>query len=98
MRPQANPYAPSAEIPPPELAGRDTILAGLRIAIQRNKLGMPARSFMFVGLRGVGKTVLLNKMQEIADEEGIITDFIELVRACICRPLLSKHCTQHFEN
>lgn len=78
MRPQSNPYAPGAGTPPPELAGRDTILADAHIAIQRNKLGMSARSFMFVGLRGVGKTVLLNEVQAMADKEGAITDFIEV--------------------
>ena len=38
----------------------------------------PARSFMFVGLRGVGKTVLLNEVQTMAEEEGALTDFIEV--------------------
>lgn len=61
MDPQFNPYAPGAGMPPPELAGRDEIINDSRAAIQRSKLGRPARSFMFVGFRGVGKTVLLNK-------------------------------------
>lgn len=78
MNPRANPYAPGAGTPPPELAGRDTILADARLAIQRNAAGKSARSFMFVGLRGVGKTVLLNEVQAMADEEGAITDFIEI--------------------
>lgn len=69
---------PGAGTPPPELAGRDTILEDARLAIQRNKSGKSARSFMFVGLRGVGKTVLLNEVQEMADKEGAITDFIEI--------------------
>ena len=43
----------------PELAGRDAVLADPRLAIQRNKSGRSARSFMFVGSRGVGKTVLM---------------------------------------
>ena len=78
MNPQTNPYAPGAGTPPPELAGRDTILAEARIAIQRNRLGKSARSFVFVGLRGVGKTVLLNEVQAIAEDEGAITDFLEV--------------------
>ena len=78
MDPRINPYAPGAGTPPPELAGRDAVLADARLAIQRNKSGRSARSFMFVGLRGVGKTVLLNEVQAMAEEEGALTDFIEV--------------------
>lgn len=78
MNPQSNPYAPGAGTPPPELAGRDAILADAKISIQRNLSGKSARSFMFVGLRGVGKTVLLNEVQAIAEGEGALTDFIEV--------------------
>ena len=78
MNPQTNPYAPGAGTPPPELAGRDSILAEARTAIQRNRLGRSARSQIFVGLRGVGKTVLLNEVQTIAEDEGAITDFLEV--------------------
>ena len=48
MDPRINPYAPGAGTPPPELAGRDAVLADARLAIQRNKSGRSARSFMFV--------------------------------------------------
>ncbi len=78
MDPLLNPYAPGAGTPPPELAGRDAILADARLGIQRNRSRQSARSFMFVGLRGVGKTVLLNEVQAIAEEEGALTDFIEI--------------------
>ena len=78
MDPRVNPYAPGAGTPPPELAGRDAVLADARVAIERNKSGRSARSFMFVGLRGVGKTVLLNEVQTVAEEEGALTDFIEV--------------------
>ncbi|MDE0312719.1 MAG: AAA family ATPase [Caldilineaceae bacterium] len=78
MDPLLNPYAPGAGTPPPELAGRDAILADARLAVQRNRSGQSARSFMFVGLRGVGKTVLLNEVQAIAEEEGALADFIEV--------------------
>ena len=78
MNPAANPYAPGAGTPPPELAGRDAILEDAKLAIERNKGGKSARSFMFVGLRGVGKTVLLNEVQSMADEAGAVTDFIEI--------------------
>ena len=69
---------PGAGTPPPELAGRDAVLSDARLAIQRNKSGRSARSFMFVGLRGVGKTVLPNEVQTMAEEEGALTDFIEV--------------------
>ena len=78
MNPRVNPYAPGAGTPPPELAGRDVVLADALLAIQRNQSGQSARSFMFVGLRGVGKTVLLNEVQAMAEKEGALTDFIEI--------------------
>ena len=70
MDPRVNPYAPGAGTPPPELAGRDAVLADARLAIERNKSGRSARSFMFVGLRGVGKTVLLNEVQPWPRNQG----------------------------
>ncbi|WP_428098794.1 ATP-binding protein [Candidatus Rariloculus sp.] len=78
MNPRVNPYAPGAGTPPPELAGRDVVLADALLALQRNQFGQSARSFMFVGLRGVGKTVLLNEVQALAEKEGALTDFIEI--------------------
>ena len=73
-----NPYAPGAGFPPTELAGRDDILASADIAIQRNGLCKPTRSFLFGGLRGVGKTVLLNEVGRIAENRGAISDFFEV--------------------
>jgi hypothetical protein len=78
MKAVANPFAPGAGAPPPELAGRDSILNDASLAIQRNKGGKSARSFIYVGLRGVGKTVLLNEVQAIAERESALTDFIEV--------------------
>lgn len=78
MDPLTNPYAPGAGTPPPELAGRDSILAAADVAIQRNRLCRPARSFMFIGLRGVGKTVLLNEVGHIAEKHDAISDFFEV--------------------
>lgn len=72
-----NPFAPGAGNRPPELAGRESILEDASVAIQRALLGKPSRSQMLLGLRGVGKTVLLNKIQEVAEEHGHITSFIE---------------------
>jgi hypothetical protein len=78
MKAVANPFAPGAGAPPPELAGRDSILNDATLAIQRNKGGKSARSFIYVGLRGVGKTVLLNEVQAIAERENALTDLIEV--------------------
>lgn len=72
-----NPFAPGAGSQPPELAGRESIIEDARIAIQRTQEGRPARSQMLLGLRGVGKTVLLNRIRETAEESGHLTSFIE---------------------
>lgn len=72
-----NPFAPGAGNRPPELAGRDAILEDASVAIQRAILGKPSRSQMLLGLRGVGKTVLLNKIEEMAENAGHVTSFIE---------------------
>jgi AAA ATPase domain len=72
-----NPFAPGAGIQPPELAGRDQILDDAKVALSRVKLGRPARSKLMLGLRGVGKTVLLNSIDEQAGQEGFLTVMIE---------------------
>ena len=77
MDPVTNPYAPGAGSQPPELAGRDDLLTRTRITLARVQRGRPAKSFMMVGLRGVGKTVLLNRMVEIAEDEGYIAHLVE---------------------
>lgn len=77
MDPIHNPFAPGAGTPPPELAGRDELRASLRVALERARLGRPAKSAMLVGLRGVGKTVLLDRVRMDAEEIGIHTVRIE---------------------
>lgn len=77
MDPITNPYAPGAGAPPPELAGRDEVREAMRIAIGRVRLGRAAKSAMLVGLRGVGKTVLLDRIREDAIGAGAITARIE---------------------
>ena len=69
----SNPFAPGAGTPPPELAGRDELREAIRVAIARVRRGLPARSMMLVGLRGVGKTVLLDRMRDDAERDGIHT-------------------------
>jgi hypothetical protein len=71
MDPIRNPYAPGAGTPPPELAGRDELRETIRIALERVRAGRPTKSILMVGLRGVGKTVLLSRMREDAERSGI---------------------------
>jgi hypothetical protein len=77
MDPVRNPYAPGAGSPPPELAGRGVIRSDIAIRLKRLRLGRPAKSIMMVGLRGVGKTVLLDQMRRDAESDGIQTVRIE---------------------
>jgi AAA ATPase-like protein len=72
-----NPFAPGAGTPPPELAGRDELREVVRIACERLRLGRPTKSILMVGLRGVGKTVLLDRMREDAEAAGIQTIRVE---------------------
>lgn len=77
MDPVRNPFAPGAGSKPPELAGRQVIVDEAKVAIQRALIGKSSRSQLFLGLRGVGKTVLLNAVENIAKENQHITSFIE---------------------
>jgi hypothetical protein len=75
--PVRNPFAPGAGTPPPELAGRDELRETVRIVLERVRLGRPTKSILMVGLRGVGKTVLLDRMREDAEAVGIQTMRVE---------------------
>ena len=77
MDPISNPFAPGAGTPPPELAGRDPLRESVRIALERVRRGLPNKSVLMVGLRGVGKTVLLDRMRDDAEAAGIHTMRIE---------------------
>lgn len=77
MDPVHNPFAPGAGCSPPELAGRGAIRRDVQVRLQRLRLGKPAKSMMLVGLRGVGKTVLLDQMRKDAEAIGIQTLRIE---------------------
>lgn len=77
MDPITNPYAPGAGTPPPELAGREELRKTIRIALARVREGRPTKSILMVGLRGVGKTVLLDRMREDAESSGIQTVRVE---------------------
>ena len=75
--PIRNPYSPGAVTPPPELAGRDKIREQVRVAIARIQIGNPSKSVLMVGLRGVGKTVLLDQMRKDAEAAGAHTVRLE---------------------
>ncbi len=77
MDPRKNPYAPGAGTPPPELAGRDELIERAAVALDRIRAGRSARSFIVYGLRGVGKTVLLNRIRMDAESRGIASVKVE---------------------
>nr|MDP9178021.1 ATP-binding protein [Gemmatimonadota bacterium] len=77
MDPLLNPFSPGAGAPPPELAGRDELIRAATIALGRIRLGRPEKSQILLGLRGVGKTVLLNKISEMAEKSGYLVVEIE---------------------
>jgi len=77
MDPIRNPFAPGAGAPPPELVGRDGILTSAGIALARVQAGRQAKSLMLVGLRGAGKTVLLDRIRDGAEAAGMVTVRIE---------------------
>lgn len=77
MDPLKNPFSPGAGAPPPELAGRDPVLERARILLDRVKQKRPEKSMLLTGLRGVGKTVLLNEIERLASADDYRTIQIE---------------------
>jgi Cdc6-like AAA superfamily ATPase len=77
MDPVSNPFSPGAGTRPPELAGRRAILNKADILFKRLKAGRSEKSFLLVGLRGVGKTVLLNEIDLLAKDSNCKCIFIE---------------------
>jgi hypothetical protein len=77
MDPIRNPYAPGAGQRPPELAGRDAELTAFDVLLERVSRGRPERSVILTGLRGVGKTVLLNALRSSAVRRGWGTGKLE---------------------
>lgn len=78
MDPIKNPYTPNAGSRPPELAGRGQELEQFRVLVGRLKRGTTEQSMIIRGLRGVGKTVLLNAFEDRAESEGFLTYYHEL--------------------
>lgn len=78
MDPIANPYTPNAGSRPPELAGREGEIEQFRILLGRLQRGLTEQSIIARGLRGVGKTVLLNAFEDQAETSGFLTYYHEL--------------------
>lgn len=77
MDPFENPFSPGAGTAPPAFVGREELIASYGVALRRTTSGRPGKSVMPIGLRGVGKTVLLNRFDQMAREEGLMAAFIE---------------------
>ena len=80
MRAQDNPYTPNAGARPPALVGRDEELEAFHVLLARLLKGHTEQSMLVTGLRGVGKTVLLTKFEEMAREAGWITVEAEITK------------------
>jgi len=91
MDPIRNPFSPGAGSPPPELAGRDPVLAQARVLLGRIRLGRPEKSLLLTGLRGVGKTVLLNEIERLAVAAGYRSIAIEAHEDKRLGPLLAPY-------
>lgn len=79
MDPLKNPYSPGAGSRPPALTGRDAELQAFRVLLARLRRGAPEKSMLVTGLRGVGKTVLLNAFRDVAESEHFrATDVTEI--------------------
>lgn len=77
MDPRLNPYAPGAGTVPPELAGRNQLLENAAIQLDRCRNGLASRGLLLVGLRGVGKTVLLTRISLEAEARGFVILSVE---------------------
>ena len=76
-----NPFTPGAGALPPELAGRSAIIEDGRVLAGRTLLGRYEKSLLLIGLRGVGKTVLLKHLAENARHAGVVPVVIEVRNA-----------------
>mgnify|MGYP002072960114 CR=1 FL=1 len=90
MNPVSNPFSPGAGTPPPALVGRDALIETFRVAVQRAMQGRPGQSLMPIGLRGAGKTVLLNRFIEEARALGAHAVLIEAPEDGNLRQLLAR--------
>ena len=86
-----NPFSPGAGSPPPELAGRKIILEQAEVLLGRVRARRPEKSLLLTGLRGVGKTVLLNEIERRASSVGYRTILVEAHEGKSMAVLLAPH-------
>ncbi len=86
-----NPFSPGAGSPPPELAGREGVLEQARVLLGRVRIKRPEKSLLLTGLRGVGKTVLLNEIDRMALAAGYRTILVEAHEGKSLAVLLAPH-------
>jgi hypothetical protein len=89
---RANPYSPGAGTKPPALTGRDEEIEAFVVLIERLGRGVPGQSMIVKGLRGVGKTVLLNTFEDLAVERDWIPVFKECEPSTSLPALVARHC------
>lgn len=89
--PIQNPFSPGAGSPPPEFVGRDPLLEQARILLGRVKQKRPEKSMLLTGLRGVGKTVLLNEIERKAEAAEFRTIVIEAHEDKPLGPLIAPY-------
>lgn len=86
-----NPFSPGAGSPPPELAGRETIIEQAEVLLGRVRAHRPEKSLLLTGLRGVGKTVLLNEIERMATDMDYRTILVEAHEGKSLPVLLAPH-------
>ena len=98
MDPRANPYAPGAGTKPPALTGRDEEIEAFVVLLERLRRGVAGQSMIVKGLRGVGKTVLLNTFEDFAVERDWIPIFKECEASTSLPALVARHCRRVIED
>jgi hypothetical protein len=96
--PRANPYAPGAGTKPPALTGRDDEIEAFVVLLERLRQGAAGQSMIVKGLRGVGKTVLLNTFEDFAVERDWIPIFKECEASTSLPGLVARHCRRIIED
>lgn len=104
---KVNPYRPGAGLMPAYLAGRDEDIQNAEQMFEALTMNIPTQSIIFSGLRGVGKTVLINKLQKLAEDKDIFcrhieieerNDFISQIAACSQAFLRKVSAKEKFKN
>lgn len=90
MDPRTNPYTPGAGTAPPALAGRDAEIERFDVLLGRLARGASSQSQIITGLRGVGKTVLLNRFREVAEQYEWVTVETEIDSRTELAPLMAR--------